>query len=83
MSRRSRGHRSPSPPRRAAQAAGAGLGGEAGLRRPDLAGRFAEVALIVPMRVRDARQGFSPTGSIGHAARTTDRSLNVRLRSRL
>ena len=36
----------PRPPRRAATAAGAGFGG-----RPDLAGRFAEVALIVPMRL--------------------------------
>jgi hypothetical protein len=35
----------PRPPRRAATAAGAGFGG-----RPDLAGRFAEVALIVPRR---------------------------------
>jgi hypothetical protein len=33
----------PRPPRRAATAAGAGFGG-----RPNLAGRFAEVALIVP-----------------------------------
>ena len=49
MGRRSRGRHPPSPPRRAAPATGAGFG------RPDLAGHFAEVALIVPRRLPRGR----------------------------
>ena len=55
----------PRPSRRAATAARAGFGG-----RPDLAGRFAEVALIVPMRFprsRSPRRDLMRVEMLGHA----------------
>ena len=69
----------PRPSRRAATAARAGFGG-----RPDLAGRFAEVALIVPMRRRRAflrqpadRGSRSPQGPV-EGSRTTRRGSGRR-----
>jgi hypothetical protein len=55
----------PRPPRRAATAARAGFGG-----RPDLAGRFAEVALIVFMRV-----GSQVAGALGQRAQAGAKML--------